>query len=85
MQSASKPRKREIKAQLKSKASKSSKEKSTATLKKKGGIWTDDEHKKFIEAVRIYGKNWSKITEYIGTREKALVASHAQNFRRKFD
>jgi hypothetical protein len=24
--------------------------------------WSDDEHKRFLEAVKLYGKNWREIT-----------------------
>ena len=30
--------------------------------------WTNDEHEKFIKAMRLYGKNWTQIAEYMGTR-----------------
>jgi hypothetical protein len=26
--------------------------------KRPGGRWSSDEHKRFIEALRIYGKDW---------------------------
>jgi SHAQKYF class myb-like DNA-binding protein len=32
------------------------------------GRWTDEEHKKFLKALEIHGKNWKKVQEYIGTR-----------------
>ena len=44
--------------------------------------WTDEEHTSFLEGLRLYGKDWGKVTEHIGTRSRALVASHAQSFRR---
>lgn len=28
--------------------------------------WSPAEHMKFIEGVRLYGKNWGKVAEYIG-------------------
>ena len=30
--------------------------------------WSQDEREKFIEALRIYGKDYVKIKEHIGTR-----------------
>ena len=38
-----------------------------------------------MEAVRLHGKDWSKITEHVGTRTRALIASHAQQFRKKVE
>ncbi len=32
------------------------------------GKWTEDEHKKFIKALKIFGKDWKLISKYIGTR-----------------
>lgn len=31
----------------------------------------------------IYGKNWTKITEHVGTRDVGHIRSHAQKFLRK--
>jgi len=32
--------------------------------------WTDEEHQRFIEAVKLHGKDWAKITQYVGTRSR---------------
>ena len=44
------------------------------------GRWTNLEHQKFTEALKIHGKNWKKVEDYIGTRTGAQVRSHAQKF-----
>ena len=44
------------------------------------GRWTDEEHGLFLEALLIYGKDWDKIEEHIGTRDAAHARSHAQKF-----
>eukprot|EP01017_Pseudomicrothorax_dubius_P051250 TRINITY_DN982_c0_g4_i1.p1 TRINITY_DN982_c0_g4~~TRINITY_DN982_c0_g4_i1.p1 ORF type:complete len:208 (+),score=22.26 TRINITY_DN982_c0_g4_i1:109-732(+) len=44
------------------------------------GRWTKEEHQKFVEAVRLYGKNWKKVEEHVGTRTGAQIRSHAQKF-----
>ena len=49
------------------------------------GKWSQDEHKKFIEGMRLYGKNWSKIHLHIGTRTCPQARSHAQKFFRKLE
>lgn len=47
--------------------------------------WSDDEHKRFLEAVKLYGKNWSEITRYVGSRSRQSVYSHAQKFRKRVE
>ena len=32
----------------------------------------------FVLAIKIYGKDWKKVTQYVGTRISAQVRSHAQ-------
>ena len=46
-------------------------------MKKKTGRWTPDEHLKFLEALKMYGKDWDEIEKYIGTREITNIRSHA--------
>ncbi len=45
--------------------------------------WDDEEHERFLQAVRLYGKNWGEITRYVGTRSRQSVYSHAQKFRKR--
>jgi hypothetical protein len=44
------------------------------------GRWTDVEHKKFLEAILIYGNEWKKVQKYISTRSSTQARSHAQKF-----
>ena len=44
------------------------------------GKWTDEEHKKFIEALYIYNCKWYYIRKYIPTRAPEQIRSHAQKF-----
>ena len=44
------------------------------------GRWTDEEHDKFIDGMRLFGKDWRRIEEYIGTRSCAQIRSHAQKY-----
>ena len=55
---------------------------SSAENKKKysKGRWTEEEHMRFLEALRIYGKDWDLIEAHIGTRDAAHSRSHAQKF-----
>ena len=52
------------------------------------GRWNQEEHKKFIEALFIYGNEWKKVQKYIQSRTATQSRSHAQKFflyfRKKF-
>lgn len=52
------------------------------------GRWNQDEHKRFIEALFIYGNEWKKVQKYIQSRTATQSRSHAQKFflyfRKKF-
>lgn len=52
----------------------------THSNSKTSGRWTSEEHKKFIEALKKYGKQWKKVEEYIQTRSGAQIRSHAQKY-----
>ena len=43
----------------------------------KTGRWMPDEHDRFLQAMRIYGKDWDAIEEYVGTRDSTHCRSHA--------
>lgn len=48
------------------------------------GKWTEEEHKRFIEAIEVYGNQWKKVRNYVGTRSCSQIRSHCQKyFRRK--
>ncbi|GJT17182.1 transcription factor, MADS-box [Tanacetum coccineum] len=38
------------------------------TITKQRESWTEEEHKKFIEALRLNGRAWRRIEEYVGTK-----------------
>ena len=44
------------------------------------GVWTKDEHKKIIEALRKFGNDWQIIQEFVGTRSSIQVRSHCQKY-----
>ncbi len=44
------------------------------------GRWTETEHKKFLEAILLYGNEWKKVQQYISTRSSTQARSHAQKF-----
>ena len=41
------------------------------------GRWTHEEHLKFIEGLTLFGKDWKKIEDHIGSRTCAQIRSHA--------
>eukprot|EP00826_Nyctotherus_ovalis_P048587 TRINITY_DN5739_c0_g2_i1.p1 TRINITY_DN5739_c0_g2~~TRINITY_DN5739_c0_g2_i1.p1 ORF type:complete len:172 (-),score=33.98 TRINITY_DN5739_c0_g2_i1:443-958(-) len=47
------------------------------------GLWSEEEHKKFLEAMDLYGNDWPSVVKFIGTRTANQVRSHAQKFYRK--
>ena len=54
------------------------------------GRWTDSEHRKFLEAIAVYGNKWDKVKEHVVTRSTRQIRSHAQKYimslsRKKFE
>ena len=47
------------------------------------GKWSDDEHKRFLQALELYGNCWKKVEEYVGTRTCAQIRSHCQKYFRR--
>jgi SHAQKYF class myb-like DNA-binding protein len=48
------------------------------------GVWNNHEHELFLKGYDKYGRNWSLISkEFVTTRTRQQVRSHAQKFFRK--
>ena len=50
----------------------------------KYGRWSGEEHLRFLEGFRAFGKNWEDISNYVGRRSKIQVETHAQKYFTKY-
>jgi SHAQKYF class myb-like DNA-binding protein len=44
------------------------------------GRWTEDEHRRFIEAILKHGNEWKSVQKHIKTRSSTQSRSHSQKF-----
>jgi len=47
------------------------------------GRWTQEEHKLFLEGLKLYSKDWRKIQAHVKTRTLVQIRSHAQKYNQK--
>jgi SHAQKYF class myb-like DNA-binding protein len=51
----------------------------------KEGHWTDEEHELFLQAVRVHGRSWKKLSEILKTRTNEQIRTHAQKYFAKLE
>jgi len=53
-----------------------------ARVKKRSntGWWNPGEHERFLEGMRLYGRNWKRISLLVGTRTQVQTRTHAQKY-----
>ncbi|ETK96785.1 hypothetical protein F441_00611 [Phytophthora nicotianae CJ01A1] len=48
------------------------------------GVWSREEHTKFLEAIKVYTNGpWKLVAAYVGTRTVRQTMTHAQKYRQK--
>lgn len=49
------------------------------------GRWTKEEHCRFLQALKLNGRDWRRVQEHVQTRSSTQARSHAQKFFVKLD
>nr|QDL88466.1 protein REVEILLE 8-like isoform X2 [Cymbidium ensifolium] len=50
------------------------------TITKSRDRWSDEEHERFLDALLLFGREWKKIEDFIGTKTVIQIRSHAQKY-----
>ena len=54
-------------------------------VSKYNNYWSAEEHQRFADAVRFYGKGWQRITDIVGTRTKSQVMEHGYMLKKRIE
>eukprot|EP00884_Botryococcus_braunii_P013582 jgi/Botrbrau1/22224/Bobra.168_1s0055.1 len=47
--------------------------------------WSESEHERFTEGLKLFGRDWKQIVAHVGSRSVAQVRSHAQKYFLKLE
>ncbi|CAN6326788.1 unnamed protein product [Urochloa humidicola] len=42
--------------------------------------WAADEHGRFLHALTLFGRDWKRVEQFVGTKTATQVRSHAQKY-----
>mmetsp|Transcript_14503 Transcript_14503/g.24739 ORF Transcript_14503/g.24739 Transcript_14503/m.24739 type:complete len:360 (-) Transcript_14503:587-1666(-) len=52
----------------------------TYTVTKPRERWSEEEHEKFLEGLRLHKRDWKKVQQHVGSKDIMQVRSHAQKY-----
>lgn len=44
------------------------------------GFYTDEEERKFLEGLSLFGRDWGRLSAHVGTRDRNSIRSHTQKY-----
>lgn len=51
----------------------------------KGTLWSEEEQIKFIAAVKVYGRDWLKVSQHVATRDKMQTRLAANTLKLRLE